>query len=146
VTVSGPVRVLGSVEVLNDALQKPHGVIVSGNIDNNAENGFLIFPSIPAGKRLVIETVTVRATVAAGQSATAELILVAPLPTSAAFLSLQSQGNFSNGTIYVGTHAVRMRVDPPLQLQINVRRTGSGIVPIAASIYGFLEDIPTVAP
>ena len=146
VRVTGPVEVQGSVEVLNDALKTVFNRSMFAPIPIGLSNELLPFPSIPAGKRLVIETLSVTVEVDATQRARASFS-TSGVSTSANALQfaipLTSQGVFGTREIFVGTQKVRIVVDPRFHVQpvFNVFRTGTtGFV--SGSFAGYLEDIP----
>jgi hypothetical protein len=162
VTVSGPVEVQGTVEVLNDALKTPFHATQQTSLNAGIENAVISFPPLPAGKRLIIEVITVRATVPLGQNVAARLVLF-PVPNSPnpsvqiADLAVQPQGTFTAwnnpfpgndyGSVYVATHTARFRVDAGRHsVVIDVRRSGPGTASMVASVFGYLEDIPPVSP
>src|SRR5262245_20612929 len=61
-----PVPVTGAVEVVNDALYVPYIRLGSANLAVGSQIGEVMF-DIPDGKRLVVEAVSVQASVPAGQ-------------------------------------------------------------------------------
>ena len=90
--------------------------------------------SVPAGKRAVIETITVQVSVPPGQTPQAELNLHQ--------LSLTRHGPFlGDGDLWTGTHSVRIYSDPE-----QVRAVGFARFPAAGdasalfTITGYLEN------
>ena len=144
VIVSGPVEVQGSVEVVNDALKTPFNRSVTGHILGSADSALLTFPfsGIPAGKRLVVEFITVAAFVFPGETANARLELY---PGPWYWLTMQPQGLSTQGeATFVATHALTLRINPATQeLRVFVSRHKQSLysAPVAASIAGYLEDI-----
>jgi hypothetical protein len=151
VGVTGPVSVQGSVEVLNDALKTVFNKRVSAEISSNVINAIVSIPSIPSGKRLVIEAIGVSAFLAANSQATAFFQTTGIAGASSAIsipLPLTSQGAFgiTPREHYMGLHQVRIVIDPRFSTnpQINVFRNGNFVDPaqVICTILGYLEDIP----
>jgi hypothetical protein len=144
VTVTGPVEVEGTVEVLNSALRTPFHKTLSATISANTVNGTLNF-SIPTGKRLVIETLSVRASVPAGQAVQASFSGIGQ-DTFSLFLPLSLQGSFGGNDVYVTTQKVRLIIDRRLItiLATDVLRSGGGPANFQATVVGYLEDQPAV--
>lgn len=140
VTVSGPVEVQGTVDVLNDALRTPfrHTEVVSLPDGTFARTGAV---TLPAGKRLVIETVVASASLPGGQNAVAAVSIPGG---HNAYLSLQSHGNFGGNTFFVGTHPITLRIDTVQTPTINLdtgRSAGAGTGTFRVSVFGYTEDI-----
>ena len=151
VGVTGPVSVQGYVEVVNDASKIVFNKRVSAEISSNTINAIVSVPSIPSGKRLVIEAIGVSAFLAAGSQATAFFQTSGIADASSAIsipLPLTSQGIFgiTPRENYMGLHQVRIVVDPRFSNspQINVFRNGNFVDPaqVICTILGYLEDIP----
>ena len=108
----------------------------SGSADTTVNSS----ATVPAGKRLIVEFVTVKITMPHGQSA-----LFAKLDTSAfdQFLTLTAAGNDSVGnTLVIATHKVFVILDPGTIVQTSAFRnslTGGGNTLMTVS--GYLEDI-----
>ena len=138
------VQVQGSVETLNDAVHQPFNLTLSAEFgsDGFVHQNFYI----PAGKRLVIETVTVEAAVPAGQK-----VLVRLEVPNFLSLAVQSQGVFSDASDtlehFVGTHPVKVRVDSPAdptQPAFTItafRGSAGGTGFFYASVAGYLVDL-----
>ena len=98
---------------------------------------------VPAGKRLIIEFVTVKITLPNGQAATFASLNTA-YPTSVnRTITLTSAGNDNVGNAtFVATHKVFVILDPGQFLQASAFRnslTGGGN--IAMTVSGYLADI-----
>lgn len=152
VTVSGPVEVQGSVEVLNDALRIPYNKLISQPLPNGSAFAGYNFPAIPAGKRLVIETMAVIIAVPAGQSGYAEFSVNGQGPNGQAFglpLSVSPQGTYGGESRFIGTHKVKIIIDPRVSfgLHISVSRTSNvGVGWYNVALNGYLEDLPALSP
>ena len=138
VSVVGPVQVEGAVETVNDALRLPYFQSRSGDGQDT-----LSF-TIPAGKRLVIEAISVLADVPNGQSA--YFALNASTPFTFMFLAPQIAMPWTAvQTLVVCTHAIRMRLDAPADqdgtVTISVFRSGTGGTVFRGAISGYLVDL-----
>jgi hypothetical protein len=108
----------------------------SGSADTTVNNS----ATVPAGKRLIVEFVTVKITLPNGQAA-----LFAKLDTSVfdQYITLTAAGNDSVGnTLVVATHKVFVIFDPGTIVQTSAFRnslTGGGNILMTVS--GYLEDI-----
>ena len=148
VVVSGPVDVRGSVDILNDAFRTPFNTNVTGVISSGAVNSFGAVLNIPVGKRLVIETVSVRVRVPSGQRALADLEGTATAGSRTGFefpLALDFEGTFDREDVFVGTHRVRMVIDRRQisRLEFNINRSANfSTASFTAFVGGYLEDEP----
>lgn len=139
VAVSGSVEVRGAVQVVNDALKTPYAHTETFSLaPNNVNETRLI--TLPVAKRLVVESVTVRLGVPAGQFGAASLTL----GTAVADISVQSQGLFGPESVFIGTHRVRLRINtsetPALGVGV-VRSAGIGSAQVRVSVFGYVEDL-----
>lgn len=144
VEVAKTVSVQGAVETLNDALRQPY--IQSGGAQiqhsNTDATATLLF-YVPAGKRLVIETVTVRTAI----TATSGIDVSLNVGGTQLSLAVQSQGSAGGG--YSGTHPIKLLVDGPADSSVtaptfsitadysNVSVIGS----LKAAVAGYLVDL-----
>jgi hypothetical protein len=150
VGVTGPVLVDGYVEVVNDSLKTVFNKRVTAQIQANFTNAIILVPTIPSGKRLVIEAIGVTAFLAANSQATAFFQATGIGDVSNAInipLPLTSQGVFgiTPREHYMGLHQVRIVVDPRFSTnpQFNVFKNGaSDLAEVTCTILGYLEDIP----
>ena len=98
--------------------------------------------SVPEGKRLVIEHVTVNILLTSGEAPPEARISLATISggLASAYLTLEPQSTDR----YVGTHLVRLyAVAGQNTVTVVVRRAiSSGFVSIAASVSGYLVDLP----
>ena len=144
VTVTSPVEVQGAVEVLNSGLRTPFLKTISASIAANTLNGTINF-SIPVGKRLIIETISVRASLPTGQALQASFSGIGA-ETFTLFLPMSLQGTFGPNDVYVTTQKVRLIIDRRLipVLGVDVLRSGAGAATFHATVAGYLEDQPAV--
>jgi hypothetical protein len=142
VTVKGPVEIQGSVEVVNDALKTPfhvsrvieftQGLVITGaNI------------TLPAGKRLVIETISVRSFAQPGQFYLLSVNFSEGGVATDLAVALQLLGTTATNTYHAGTHAVSLRLKTATNLQVNATRVGgiNGLGEVHISFHGYTEDI-----
>jgi hypothetical protein len=152
VTVVGPVEVQGAVEVVNDALKIPYNKHSSQPILDGSAFATVIFPQIPVGKRLVIETLSAIIAVPAGQAGYSEFSVASVGPNGQAFLvplAVTPQGTYGNESRYIGTHKVKIIIDSRMSydLRFSVVRTAKvGLGWYNVSINGYLEDVPALSP
>jgi len=148
-TGSQPVQVQGAVETLNDALRQPY--LQTATI-NAADGDFFatVFLSVPAGKRLVIETIVVQFIVPFGQTGLVDLTvtsqgagILVPLATQTSMDWNVSVGHF---TVYTSTLAARLRVDAPaaadglMRFELD-RNSSAGSASFRATVAGYLVDL-----
>lgn len=96
--------------------------------------------SVPAGKRLVIECVTVIAEVPLGQNVLYARIVNAG---NALILTLTHPGNYAAGEVFVGTHRVFAVLEPGTQVQPSAfRDSGTAGGTMSMLISGYLVDVP----
>ena len=147
VKVTGPVEVQGAVEIGNDALKTPYFRTLVANFPTNQQDATLTFPAIPAGKRLVVESFSVRAVVPTGQSAAGWMAiegLTTSIPGARVYMIMQLQATPGDSAVYFATHPVTLRIDPAKhKLQAIGFRSGfTGAGSFAeANITGYLEDL-----
>jgi hypothetical protein len=139
-----PVEVQGIVETLNDTLNEPffrHAHVDFSPGDPLAE----IFFDVPDGKRAIIESVMVLAVVQPGQKVVARIGSITTSDVQA-WLSVQPQGVLQGSEYFVGTHAIRLRVDssddPDLkEILFHIGRDGTaGSGFCQAQVCGYLVD------
>ena len=143
VTVDGVVEVAGAVDVLKEPVKTPF--IQTQNYNFTAVQTYAtVSISIPAGKRLVVESITCLARVTSGEAhCWAQLTNVGDvLPHNYAFLTLTNQGVFNNQSYFVGTHKITMRIDPTqMSLDFAVERNAGGAGDFYITVHGYLEDL-----
>ena len=149
VIVSGPVDVRGSVDLLNDAFRTPFNTNVTGTIAAGSLTSFPAAINIPAGKRLVIETISVRVRVPSGQRVQAELQATAAVGSRATGfecpIGVQFEGIFEREDVFVGTHRVRLVIDrrQVSRLEFSFSRSANfSAGSFTAFLGGYLEDEP----
>jgi hypothetical protein len=148
-----PVPVSGSVRISSSAraplfvqavdLSEPYLLEAAQTPPADQDVATLAF-DIPAGKRLVVETVTVRADVPPGQAVRTFLRAAGTYHA----LTIESQGVINGFDRRHGTHPIRLRVDgrgsqPEMLLDVE-RPTGSGGTWfVGGSIAGYLVPLPS---
>ena len=89
--------------------------------------------TVPAGKRAVIETITVQVLVPPGQTPSANLNLHA--------LCVTRQGPFAGGDLWTGTHPIRIYSEPEQVRVVGMARSpATGEANASFTITGYLED------
>ena len=150
VIVSGPVDVRGSVDTLNDAFRTPFNSNVTGTRATGVLRSVGAI-NVPIGKRLVIETISVRVRVPAGQRVLTHLEGTPAAGTRPGFecpLELQFEGTFDREDVFCGTHRIRLVIDRRTvsQLEFNVSRSANfSTASFTAFLGGYLEDEPIQA-
>jgi hypothetical protein len=138
------------VESVDDALREPYvkkGFVYVPAGDYGAE----VSVAIPAGKRLVVETVSFDASVREGQGAVVSMRRHSdssfdgtPLSPQFAMPWQVSVGSF---TRYTGTHAMRLRVDAPsdsdgaLDFTISRNSNVGDLSSLSVVVMGYLVDL-----
>ena len=137
VQVVGPMQMQGAVETLNDVLYTPYF-----HTETVPYPGTVAKFTVPVGKRLIIETVTVMVSRIPGQ-----MILPTLFTPNGERLSLamQSQGidiAYHGNEYLVGTHPIKLRIDggtdstqPTFTIQCDNSQT------FWASVAGYLVDL-----
>jgi hypothetical protein len=140
VSVVGPVDVQGSMEIVNDALKTPFAQTERFTLEPNAA-GSARGIALPPGKRLVIETVTVSASVPNGQDVLAQLTLQ---NAAIAHLATRPLGTFGASALHGGTHPVTFRLNtnqtPSIAVEVG-RSAVIGTATFRVSLFGYTEDI-----
>lgn len=142
-TVQGHVSVEGVVEVLNDVLRQPFNE--TRQISATSSNGSVSF-DVPAGKRLVIETISLRVTVTSGVPVRVDGSAVSQGSEFSIDVPISPQGmadTFGN-EFFRGMQAVKIRVDgTSLSNEINFSysRFGGGITTLRVTLNGYLVDL-----
>jgi hypothetical protein len=133
-----------NVGVLNEQTNAPYNV---GAIQFpiSGENGAVFDFDVPAGQRLIVETVTVGSRCPPGQGVSARLFVVGVVFQLR--LSLDLQGMIGDGEERVGTHPVSFwvddsgRPDPDIRLFMT-RFPDAGPATMEASVSGHLVPLP----
>jgi hypothetical protein len=113
-------------------------------VSNNAtfSDPFFNFTiEVPTGKRLIIESASVRLTLPAGDVGRASVSGNFQSGLGSQYLSLNFQGTFNGHDVYTTTQPVRLYVNSAGGF-FNVVRTGTGTVFAEVSIAGYLEPAP----
>jgi hypothetical protein len=100
-----------------------------------------ILATVPAGKRLVIEYVTARATVPGGQKLRMFQLKIFQNGDSAYHhLAANETGIFNE---WIAAQQVRLYADPSTPVDLCIYRSGwAGNLQVSASVSGYLVDIP----
>lgn len=135
---SDPVPVAVQTEVTTRSADNPafhpYEDSKTGSFDGNS--GEVTF-QIPAGKRLVVELVTVEAYVPSGQRATRAYIGLNHR------LTLDPQGTESVFDLFAGTHSMRLYIGPNQNFSVHVYRNSSaGTGTYFVTVSGYLVDLP----
>ena len=142
-TVQGHVSVEGVVEVLNDVLREPFNQ--TRQISATSSNAGVSF-DVPTGKRLVIETIAIRATVTAGVPMRVDGTAVSGGSDFSIEVPLVAQGmadTFGN-EFFRGTQSVKIRVDGLAinnEINFSYTRFGSGISTLRVTLNGYLVPL-----
>jgi hypothetical protein len=140
VTVTNPVEIQGSIEVVNDALKTPFQRGVNISMGEGAAEIEDTVIALPANKRLVIETITIQSNAPVGQTGWATL----GLGSARAHLATQVVGTNAFTTRSIGSHSLtfRLNTNQVSQLHLQVLRSAStGSANIQVSLFGYTEDI-----
>ena len=131
-----------NVYAVNDSLNELYSRTEIGSASPSEPSGTVAF-DVPEGKRLVIETITFRVTVPAGQAVFAGFNIGGALGA----LTTQAQGTFGGSDIFQGTHPIKLRVDgaaAPNEVSIFFGRNfATGDATIQATVSGYLVPLPT---
>jgi len=148
-TPANPVPVTGSVEVVNDTLFVPY--IKTASVLDSPDTQLQVTFDVPDGKRLVLETVAVQASVPSGQKVRVSLdsqINPAINPYVIGFLSVQSPGPISGFEYYVANQPFKLRQDwfsgSTAEIIVRMSRdSSSGLAGLLVTVYGYLVDSPS---
>jgi hypothetical protein len=158
VTVKEPVAVTGVVEVLNDVLREPYRKSTGGRTTATGTTPFplhFIKFDVPAGRRLIVETISLQVRVPINQNVLVQMWLMEGGSSIDATVQLpvQKQGTFGTSTTpdyLTATHPVMLRVDGTEftnEISFNlVRNAEVGELDFNVSIFGYLVDIPPPSP
>jgi hypothetical protein len=149
VTVDGPVEVQGVVEVINDVLRQPFRQTRSQTTSVGLSATIVDF-DVPAGKRLIVETISIRARVNLNEVVEASMSTPGTDGTNATStaLPLAKQGTFSTTNFpdhYSALHSVRIRVDGTAATNelsfILTRNLTAGSGELVVTVHGYVVDI-----
>jgi hypothetical protein len=141
VTLDGQIQ----VDVSNDTLDEPYNESRSTSPGAGVDSEDLTF-DVPPGKRLVVESITLRATVPTGQRARCFF----NTPEASGMLPVQSQGTVLAGLEDLfGAHPIKLRVDgdPDVgetdEVIVQIQRSSTaGTWSMHASVHGYLVPLP----
>lgn len=98
--------------------------------------------NVPLGKRLIIESMSVRVTVPSGQTVRQVSLQDPAQGLGDFYLAVNLQANEAVDDTYTGTHMVRMYIDPGGSVFISVGKSlGTGSASARATGYGYLVDL-----
>jgi len=125
----GPTKVLAAIgftpvrDVTNPALQPfAHSVNVGFS-----SNPFIDSILVPAGQRLVIETVSADAVLGSGEAVDFTIVAITNGVAVVYFLPVAFSGNFFGADRYSGTQAVRIYADPNSTVQLRAQKNNSSL-------------------
>jgi hypothetical protein len=136
-----PTTVQGVVEVLNDALYQPYNE--SRQISATSTSNQVSF-DVPEGKRLVIESISIRALVTTGSTQQIDAQFSSAGGSASLDIPVQFQGVSGATDVFKAALPLKIRVDgtsATAELFFSYTRTGPGISTLRVSIYGYLVDI-----
>ena len=115
------------------------------DINPGAYDQGVFFKNVPAGKRLVIEHVSVRAELPPGQTARATIVVSLNGEAATHYLVMVGQGTVisqpTNRAVFVASQEMRLYVDAATGPGVNVERDNANEPGNAyASISGYLVD------
>jgi hypothetical protein len=133
------------VEVVNDALYVPYIRLDSASLSAGTQIGEVPF-DIPDGKRLVVEAVSVQASVPAGQRVRVFLDVLEGISPVLSVLPVQSTGPILGTEYYVANQPFKLRRDaiPGSTDEIRVRvfrDSPTGEAGLLVTIHGYLVDL-----
>ena len=147
VVVTNPVEVLGSVEIVGEPFKQRFMVSQSGTIAPGYQNGGILIP-LPAGKRIVIESIAVYTRVPDGSEPIAFVVAetkMVGLGSSSMALPLMKQGLFDGQRLFTAVTPVTMRISTTEHdLVANVFRgtvSALGTAYFSVSVYGYIEPL-----
>jgi hypothetical protein len=111
-----------SVQDVDHPARQPFADIKAISFDDGEAQDFTEFDPVPAGKRLVIETVTLRAQAAAGQIWDVTMFVTTNGITIAHTLQLSTFQTLGDIDIRTATLPVRFYADPGTQVKVHAHR------------------------
>lgn len=145
VVVTNPVEVLGSVEVVGEPFKQPFAVQKDVSVNAGPLNTIITVP-LPAGKRMVIESISVNAWMPAGAKPVGWVSLNPKTGFTnggSSGLQFQEQGAISGATLFTSVTPAVMRLNTDQQyLQVNVYRINSlAAFQCTVSVFGYIESL-----
>jgi hypothetical protein len=152
---TGALKVAGEVNVTNSSSSP----VATRDVENPARNpfqrAFLVTFSptetqksdtftVPSGKRLVIEQISVDGFVASGQKVRAALLANTNSDLATFGVEMVPQGSFpGQGDVFVGNEHLRVYADPGTTVFVTLRRNdGTGDGRFEVGLSGYLVDAP----
>lgn len=146
-TPAAPVPVTGTVEVANDALYEPYIKTAFFELVDGVRFGEVTF-DVPDGKRLILETVAVQASVPEGQKVRVSLqsqVNPAINKYVQAWLPVQSPGPILGVEYYIANRPVKLRQDPFFGTDeisvIMLRDLSVGTAGLSVTVFGYLVNL-----
>ena len=125
-----------------DDAKQPFQKMLVATLDGSEFNETVSF-TVPAGKRLVIETVSANAAMPTGQKAIINVATVGGGQNGRAWLALAEQGNVSGLDRYAVAQSLRMYADPLTTVAFQVVRSGAAsTASFNFSVAGYYVDAP----
>ena len=148
-TPGEPVPVTGTVEVVNDALYQPY--IKTAAIVDSLDTQLQVAFDVPNGKRLILETVVVQASVPSPQKVRVSLdsqINPAINAYVIGWLPVQSPGPILGVEYYIANQPFKLRQDwfqnSTAEIIVRMSRDSSdGSASLLVTVYGYLVDSPS---
>jgi len=135
---------MGYVEVLGEAHKQPFILSQSVTLNGDEAQRYVEI-SVPAGKRVVIESVTAIAEVPVGSRPRGTLYVgseVLGISSGSVPISFTEEGPWSGRVIWHSTSTVKVRFDTDVhQLALSFRRPGSGYTRFDLTLFGYIEDL-----
>jgi hypothetical protein len=139
-----PVPVTGVVEAVNDAIHPPYIRLGSASLAAGTVIGAVPF-DVPEDKRLIVEAVSVQASVPAGQKVRVFLDVQDGISPILSVLPVQSPGSFGGTEYWVANLPFKLRKNaiPGATDEIRVRMirdSSAGDADLLVTIHGYLVD------
>jgi hypothetical protein len=143
-TVGTTVQGTVSVKDVDQPARAPFADLKSISMDDGESQDFTEFDPVPAGKRLVIETVTVRTQAAAGQIWDVVLFVRTNGVTIAHTLALSTFQTLGDIDIRTATLPVRLYADAGSQPKVFAHRQYGtvGLAGVDTTVSGYFVSIP----
>jgi hypothetical protein len=143
-TVNASVQGTVSVKSVDQPALQPFADIKSLSLDDGEAQGFIDFDPVPAGKRLVIETVTARAQAAAGQIWDVHLFVKTSGVSIAHTLEMSTFQTVGYIDIRTATLPVRLYADAGSQVRVFGHRQvdNTGLAGVDVTLSGHYVNVP----
>lgn len=133
-----------SIKDVDHPARQPFAGLKIVSLTDGEQQDFTEFDPVPAGKRLVIETVTLRAVAVAGQIWDVTIFVTSNGLMTGHTLALSTFQTLGDIDIRTATLAVRLYADPGTQVKVQaLRQYGTvGLAGVAVSLSGHHVDVP----